>query len=158
MATLYERARTAPAEPEPGSRMQITDILSIPDDELEWSYARSGGPGGQNVNKVASKATLRWRLASNATVPEATKSRLAAQQKRYLTLDGEIVISSQQFRDQERNRQDCLQKLSEILVQASRVPKVRKKTRPSKGSKLRRLQEKKRRSETKSSRKRPHGD
>ena len=138
--------------------LEITPTLQIPDDEFIWTYARSGGPGGQNVNKVASKAVLRWNIAECMSVPEEVKIRLALQQKRFFTQDGSLIIMSQRYRDQERNRDDCLEKLRAIILQALAVPKVRKKTRPSRGAKKRRLQEKKMRSDVKQQRRRPSGD
>jgi ribosome-associated protein len=137
------------------SMFEITPFLQIPDDEFTWTYARSGGPGGQNVNKVASKAVLRWNIAECMSVPEEVKIRLALQQKRFFTQDGSLIIMSQRYRDQERNRDDCLEKLRAIILQALEVPKARKKTRPSRGAKRRRLHEKKRRSDVKQQRRRP---
>jgi len=136
----------------------ITPTLQIPDEEFTWSFARSGGPGGQNVNKVASKAVLRWNVAATAALPSDVKNRLALQQKRFFTLDGELIITSQLTRDQDRNREDCLEKLRAILLQALVVPKPRKKTKPSRGSKRRRLQDKKRRADVKQNRRRPNVD
>ena len=134
----------------------VTELIHIPDDELEWSYARSGGPGGQNVNKVASKAVLRWDVAGTPSLPADVKERLRAQQHRRLTGEGELVLTSQRYRDQERNRQDCLEKLRALVLQAAVVPKVRKKrTKPSRAAKEARLREKKRRAATKSGRRRP---
>ncbi len=138
--------------------LEITPTLQIPDDEFTWAFARSGGPGGQNVNKVASKALLRWNIAASSALPEEVKIRLALQQKRFFTQDGELIITSQLTRDQERNRQDCLDKLRAIILQALAVPKARKKTRPSRGSKRRRLQDKKQRSDVKQNRRRPSQD
>jgi ribosome-associated protein len=138
--------------------LEITPTLQIPDDEFTWTFARSGGPGGQNVNKVASKALLRWNIAASTALPEAVKIRLALQQKRFFTLDGELIITSQLTRDQDRNRQDCLDKLRAMILQALAVPKARKKTRPSRGSKRRRLADKKQRSEKKQQRQRPHSE
>jgi ribosome-associated protein len=91
-------------------------------------------------------------------VPEDVKFRLALQQKRFFTQDGSIIVTSQRYRDQERNRSDCLEKLRAIILQAMAVPKARKKTRPSRGSKRARLQEKKRRSDVKQNRRRPSAD
>jgi ribosome-associated protein len=134
----------------------ITPTLQIPDEEFIWSFARSGGPGGQNVNKVASKALLRWNVAATNALPADVKNRLAEQQKRFFTQDGELIITSQLTRDQDRNRDDCLEKLRAILLQALVVPKPRRKTKPSRGSKRRRLENKKRRSDVKQGRRRPH--
>jgi ribosome-associated protein len=135
--------------------LEVTPTLQIPDTEFTWTYARSGGPGGQNVNKVASKAVLRWEIAASTALPADVKSRLAFQQKRFFTLDGGLLIMSQRYRDQERNRDDCLEKLRAMILQALAVPKSRKKTRPSRGSKRVRLQDKRRRSAIKQTRQRP---
>jgi len=136
----------------------VNHRLHVPEDEFTWTYARSSGPGGQNVNKVASKAVLRWDLARSPSVPPEVKQRLAQQQKRFLTLEGSLVITSQRFRDQERNRADCLEKLRAMLAQALSVPRQRRATRPTRGSKLARLQTKKRRSAVKRERQRPRED
>src|SRR5947209_6567053 len=132
--------------------LEINDRLMIPDGELQWSFVRSGGPGGQNVNKVASKAVLRWNLAGSPSVPAHVKTRFATLQRRRVTTDGELVLNSQRFRDQERNRDDCLEKLREMLLEAATAPKPRKATRPTRGSKERRLEEKRRRATKKTRR------
>lgn len=131
---------------------------TIPEEELQWTYVRSGGPGGQNVNKVASKAVLRWDLAGSPSVPEEVKARLRTLQRRRITGEGELVLSSQRFRDQDRNRQDCREKLHEMLREAAEVPKVRKPTKPHRGAHRARLQEKKRRAAVKSNRRHPVED
>jgi ribosome-associated protein len=136
----------------------ITDNLQIPEEEFTWSFARSSGPGGQNVNKVASKSVLRWDVAQTAALPEEVKIRLALQQKRFFTQEGSMVITSQRYRDQERNRQDCLDKLRALILQALAVPRKRRPTRPTRGSKLTRLQDKKRRAAVKRERQRPRED
>src|SRR6516225_2538515 len=97
--------------------LEITPQLQIPDSELIWSFARSGGPGGQNVNKVASKAVLRWNIAENMLLPDDAKIRLALQQRRFFTQEGWLIITSQRYRDQERNRADCMEKLRAIILQ-----------------------------------------
>ena len=135
--------------------LEITPTLQIPDSEFTWTFARSGGPGGQNVNKVASKALLRWDIAASTALPDDVKIRLALQQKRFFTQDGGVIIMSQRYRDQDRNRDDCLEKLRTIILQALSVPKTRKKTRPSRGSKRARLQDKRRNSAIKQTRRRP---
>jgi ribosome-associated protein len=138
--------------------LEINDRLHIPETELEWSFVRSGGPGGQNVNKVASKAVLRWHLADSPSVPEDVKARLRAHHRRRLTSEGDLLLTCQQFRDQERNRQACLDKLRELLLQAATAPRPRKPTKPSRGSRERRLQAKRRRSAVKTERRRPVED
>jgi ribosome-associated protein len=133
--------------------LTINDSISIPDSEFEWSYARSGGPGGQNVNKVSSKAVLRWNLAVSTLVPPHVKERFARLFPSRMTTEGEVVISSQEFRDQEKNRQSCLDKLTEMLREAATLPKARIKTKRTKGSQKRRLAEKKHNAQTKANRK-----
>jgi len=135
--------------------MEINEKISIPDAELSWSFVRSGGPGGQNVNKVASKAVLRWSLENNTSLPDEVKVRLRGLQRRRITTEGDLVLNSQRYRDQEHNREDCLEKLRGFVLAALEVPRPRKATRPSRGSKLRRLGDKRRRSETKSGRRSP---
>jgi ribosome-associated protein len=135
--------------------VQVTETIAIPDAEFQWSFARSSGPGGQNVNKVASKATLRWPLAASPSLPEHVKARLIALYRRRVTTEGDLVLSSQRFRDQERNRQDCLEKLAELVREAAALPKPRRATRPSRGSKLRRLAAKRYRSARKAERRIP---
>lgn len=130
----------------------VTETVSIPDAELSWEYARSGGPGGQNVNKVASKATLRWAVAASTAIPEAAKARLFASHPSHLTTEGEFLVTSQEYRDQERNRQRCEEKLADMVRAALTPPKPRKKTKPSKASQRRRLEDKKRQGEKKSTR------
>jgi len=133
--------------------LAITESIAIPDEELDWSFARSGGPGGQNVNKVASKAHLRWAIARNSSVPEIVKSRLCVAHPAQLTTDGEFLITSQEYRDQERNRERCVEKLVEWISAALVVPKPRVATKPSKASKRRRVAAKRKQGERKAGRK-----
>jgi ribosome-associated protein len=134
---------------------EVNDHIRIPDDELQWSFARAGGPGGQNVNKVSSKALLRWDLANSPSLPEDVKVRLRAHERRRVTREGELVLTSQRYRDQERNRQDCLEKLRELILEALQRPKPRKATRPTRGSQRVRLANKRRRAATRNLRQVP---
>lgn len=120
----------------------INETIQIPDEELEWSFARSGGPGGQNVNKVASKATLRWNFTSSNALTADVKDRLQVRYPYRVTNEGEVVITSQKTRDQDRNKQDCLEKLIGMIRAVLVVPKPRKKTKPTRASKARRVAEK----------------
>ena len=138
--------------------LDITESIRIPEDEFEWSFARSSGPGGQNVNKVASKAVLRWNVATSPSLPDDVRSRLQAQQRRKVTVEGDFILTSQRYRDQERNKQDCLEKLRDYVLQAAVVPKVRKKKKPTRASKERRLSEKRHRAAAKTTRRKPPAD
>ena len=130
----------------------VNDSIQIPDEELVFSFARSSGPGGQNVNKVASKAILHWAVAQNTSIRDDVKERLRNLFPSRFTVNGQFVIQSQEFRDQERNRVACLEKLREFLLAAAKAPKKRRLSKPSRGSKERRLAAKKRRAAVKSDR------
>jgi len=130
----------------------VAPDIKIPLREFRFSFARSSGPGGQNVNKVNTKATLRWAVVSSASLPEEFRARLVARLGRRLTAEGDLLVSSQRFRDAGRNVADCLEKLRGLLAEASRVPRPRKATRPTHGAIERRLQHKRQRSEKKRSR------
>ena len=138
--------------------LEVTPTLQIPETEFQWSFARSGGPGGQNVNKVASKAVLRWDVTNSPSVPEDVKERFCAQNPGRITVEGEFVVSSERTRSQLLNRQDCLDILAGLLLTATKVPRRRKKTRPTRGSKERRLEAKKQRAQAKAQRRAPQGD
>jgi len=129
--------------------MDVTPTLSIPDGELVESFVRASGPGGQNVNKVASAVELRFDVARSAALPEPLRARLLARRDRRLTADGVLVIQANRFRDQARNREDARERLAEIVRAALVVPKKRVATKPSRASQERRIAEKKRRAQHK---------
>ena len=129
--------------------------IIIPADALDWQFARSAGPGGQHVNRTSSKAVLRFTVRNSPHLPPEVRSRLEAQQRSRLTADGQMLISSQRFRDQHRNVADCLAKLSAIIERAAVRPTVRRKTKIPRAAIARRLATKRHRSETKRSRNQP---
>lgn len=130
----------------------ITPNVVIPDEEFEWKFIRSSGPGGQNVNKVASAVQLRFLLPNNTSLPVAARNRLRRLAGQKLIDDGSILISARSERSQEQNRRDALERLAELIRAAMIEPKIRKKTRPTRASKERRIDSKKRRGTTKQGR------
>ena len=127
----------------------IPPDIVIPDEELEWKFIRSSGPGGQNVNKVASAAQLKFLLPQNLSLPVAVRNRLRVLAGRKLIDDGSILFKAMSERSQEGNRRAALERLETLIRAALVEPKIRKKTRPTKGSKERRIDSKKRRGATK---------
>ena len=132
--------------------LEITPALAIPDDELVERFVRASGPGGQNVNKVATAVELRFDAAGSPSLDEALRARLLARRDRRITDEGVIVISAQRFRTQERNREDARERLAALVLAAMHVPKKRIATKPSRGAKERRLGAKRERSTIKSGR------
>jgi ribosome-associated protein len=132
--------------------LDIDGQLAIPDDELVEKFVRAAGPGGQNVNKVASAVELRFDVAGSRALPEALRQRLLARRDRRLTDDGVLVIQANRFRDQSKNRDDARARLAEILRAAQVVPKRRIATRPTRASKERRIEAKKSRASVKRNR------
>lgn len=131
----------------------VTDSIQIPEGELEWTFARSGGPGGQNVNKVASKALLRWKAATTTVeIPPTAWSRMRSRFPSRFTLEGDVILQSQKYRDQERNREDCMLKLIGMIQESLAEPTPRKASKPSKGAKRRRVADKRKLSEKKRNR------
>jgi len=130
----------------------INSRLKIPLREFRFSFARSSGPGGQNVNKLNTKATLRWSVRTSPSVPEPVRERLLAKWGRRVTAEGDLLITSQRFRDAGRNVADCLEKLRKMLAEAAVAPKPRKATKPSRASVRRRLDQKRRHSRKKQAR------
>ena len=132
--------------------------LIIPDAELEESFIRSSGPGGQNVNKVASAVKLRFDVAKSGSLPEPVRARLLALSDSRLDATGAITITAQRFREQARNRADARARLAELVLDATRPPKPRVATKPSRASKVRRTDTKVRRGRIKKDRSRPAWD
>ena len=130
----------------------ITPDIVIPDEELEWKFVRSSGPGGQNVNKVSSAAQLRFLLGQNTSLPAAVRNRLRRLAGQKLIDDGSILFKSMSERSQEQNRRAAQERLEALIRSAMVEPKIRKKTRPTKGSMERRIESKKRRGATKQQR------
>ena len=132
--------------------IRVTDAIAIPGSELRVSFVRSGGPGGQNVNKVASKVQLRWTPAASSAFSEADRDWLLKKLASKLTVDGDLIVASNLTRDQGRNRVDAEAKLAALIVAALVRPKKRRATRPSKAAKARRIDEKKARGQIKKQR------
>jgi ribosome-associated protein len=130
----------------------VNQRLSIPLREFEISFARSSGPGGQNVNKVSSKAVLRWPVVTSPSLPELVRRRLLTLQRRRINAEGMLLVTSQRFRDAGRNVADCLEKLRLMLLEAAAIPTPRRPTRPTRGAVRRRLHEKQARAQKKQSR------
>lgn len=150
----FDRIPGATLSGEPKS-LEVNDRIQIPLSEFEFVYSRASGPGGQNVNKVSSRVQLRWIVAGSSALPEAVAERFQRLHRRRINADGVFQISSQRYRDQPRNRTDCLEKLALLVEEAARPPRKRKKTRVPRRAIERRLSEKKKRSEAKQRRKRP---
>lgn len=136
--------------------MQITPTLVIDDREIDERFVRASGPGGQNVNKVATAVELRLDLRASA-LPDPVKQRLASLAGRKLTADGVLLIDSREHRTQAQNREAARARLADLLRQAAVVPKTRRPTKVTRGAKQRRLATKKQRAEVKAARRRPSG-
>ncbi len=136
----------------------VTGSLAIPLDEFRFEFARSGGPGGQNVNKVNSKAVLRWKPADSPSLSPMVRDRLLAAVASRLTTEGELLVTSQRTRDQGRNVADCLDKVRELVLAAASPPRPRRPSRPTLGSKVRRVESKLKRSFTKRLRRKPEAE
>jgi ribosome-associated protein len=127
----------------------INGYLFLDESEIEESFIRASGPGGQNVNKVSSAVQIRFDLSASRSLPEDVRERLARLAGRRLTRDGVIIITAQRYRTQERNRQDALDRLVALIRRASELPTPRRPTKPTRAAKERRLEAKARRAAVK---------
>ncbi len=136
--------------------INVTPTISIHENELQFQFKLASGPGGQNVNKVATAAELRFDVAGSPSLPELVRARLLALAGSRVTQDGELLITARRFRSQERNRQDAIDRLVALIQKAATPPKPRIKTKPSRAAKKRRMDDKRRIGEKKQTR-RPVG-
>jgi len=129
--------------------IKITRTIAIDESELQQEFIRASGPGGQNVNKVSTAVQLRFDVGNSPSLPNDVRERLIRLAGKRITEGGVLIINARRFRTQERNRQDAIHRLVELIRKAAERPKPRRKVKPSPGSKKRRLEAKRRRSEKK---------
>ncbi len=129
--------------------IQVTETIAIEEGEIREEFVRASGPGGQNVNKVATAVQLRFDVANSPSLPEDVRERLVRLAGKRMTEEGVLIIDARRFRSQERNREDAIERLVELIRKAAEKPKVRRKTKPSGAARARRLESKRRQAEKK---------
>ena len=137
------------------SKIEINDQISIDESELQLEFVQASGPGGQNVNKVATAVQLRFDAASSPSLPEEVRTRLRRLAGRRMTAEGILIVEASQHRSQERNRQEAIDRLVDLLRKAAKKPRLRRKTKPTAASRRKRLETKRRRGEIKRLRRSP---
>ncbi len=152
-----DQSPAPPAPPPPPSGVELAPGVTAPPDAVRFTAVRAAGPGGQNVNKRSTKVELRLTIAA-LYMPEDARARLRRLAGKRINAEGELIIASEEHRSQPRNKQECLDRLRDLLIRAMVKPKPRKKTKPSKGAKERRLQSKREQSDRKSRRQKPADD
>lgn len=135
--------------------LEVSSRIQVPLEEFEFTYVRSGGPGGQNVNKVNSKAVLRWNPRMSPSLPDDVRDRFLTKYASRLTSDSDLLITSQRYRDQGRNGEDCLEKLKEMILAVAVKPISRRATKPTAGSRRRRGEAKRQQAQKKQQRRPP---
>ena len=129
--------------------IQITPTIAIDESEIQFEFIRASGPGGEKVNRVATAVQLRFDVRNSPSLPDDVRARLARLAGKRMTKDGVLIITAHRFRTQERNRQDAIDRLLELIRRAARKPNIRRKTKPTLASKKRRLEAKRSRSKKK---------
>jgi ribosome-associated protein len=135
--------------------LEVNSRIRIPLSELRFTFSRSSGPGGQNVNKLNTKATLRWPVADSRSLPGDVRDRFLHRYRGRITSEGDVLITSQRFRDAGRNAGDCLEKLRQMLARVAEPPKTRRPTKPTRAAKRRRLEAKRQHAQKKQLRRPP---
>ena len=136
--------------------IRVTKHIAIDENEIEYKFVRASGPGGQRVNKTATAVQLRFDVAGSPSLPDDVRGRLIRLAGSHITEEGVLVIDARRFRSQDRNRRDAISRLVSLIRKASSIPRVRRKTKPTRAARERRLRTKHRRTEIKRLRQPPH--